>query len=353
MLEIRGLSKELGAFSMRNVTFEVAEGEYFVLLGASGVGKTVLLETIAGLMKPEAGQIMLDGRDVTWVGPQNRKIGIVYQDQALFPHLSVYQNIAYGLRCRKLGGLAVRKRVGELAEQVGVSQLLNRGVETLSGGEAQRVSLARTLATDPRCLLLDEPISSLDVASRGEMRSLLRNLNRRGQTMLHVTHDYEEALSLASRIAVMENGRIAQVDAPEAIFHNPQSEFVASFVGIKNFFSGTLTASDDGGQLCHFTTREGVTFSVLSKEAAGPGCIIFRSEDVLISMKRPETSARNVFDGVVLDIIPAALGVEVSIEIGVRISAILTRSSVKNLAFSIGDKVCVHFKAGACRFLPE
>ncbi|MBN2207804.1 MAG: ABC transporter ATP-binding protein [Candidatus Coatesbacteria bacterium] len=351
MLKIEGLSKRLGSFSMQDVSFTVGEGDYFVLLGASGVGKTVLLETIAGVMRPDAGQVRLDGRDITMEKPQNRNIGLVYQDQALFPNLSVRQNIAYGLKCRGVGRSESRLKVKELAESLGALPLLDRDVESLSGGEAQRVALARTMATKPKCLLLDEPIASLDSKSRGEVRALLRDLNRRGQTILHVTHDYEEAVSLASRIAVMEDGRIVQQGLPESIFHNPKSEFVAGFVGIRNFFRGTLGQSSADGELSEFTGPGGIRFWVLTDMAPGAGCLIFRSEDVVISNERPKTSARNVFEGTILDIIPAKLGVEVSIQIGVEVSALLTKSSVGSLDLEIGKTVWVYFKASAVRFL--
>ena len=167
MLSVRNIAKSFGQFAIRDVSFDVAEGEYFVLLGASGVGKTVLLEIIAGLVEPDAGQVLLGGRDITVERIQTRGIALVYQDQALFPHLSARGNIAYGLRCRRLPRAEVRGRAAELAEVVGAEGLLDRGTESLSGGEKQRVALARALAAEPRCLLLDEPLASLDTGARG------------------------------------------------------------------------------------------------------------------------------------------------------------------------------------------
>jgi len=351
MLEVKNLSKRLDTFAMRDVSFNIGQGEYFVLLGVSGVGKTVLLEIIAGVMRPDRGTIALDGRDITFRKAQNRSIGLVYQDQALFPHLSVRQNIAYGLRCRKASRSEVREKVTNFAERVGAQDILDRNVESLSGGEAQRVALARTMVTEPRCLLLDEPIASLDAQSRGEVRSLLRDLNRRGQTILHVTHDYEEAVSLASRIAIMEGGTIAQTGSPEDIFHHPNSEFVANFVGIKNFFRGTLEPPAPGGQLSRFADPSGLRLWVLTDQAPGTGCLLFRSQDLAIANERPQTSAKNIFEGQIIDIIPAKLGVEVTVQIGVKVSALLTRSSINSLRLEIGKTVWVHFKASAGRFL--
>jgi len=351
VLRLAGLSKDLGDFALRDASFEVAEGEYFVVLGASGVGKTVLLETIAGLIRPDAGRILLDGRDITGERIQRRRLALVYQDQALFPHMSVRANIAYGLRARGLGRARTRARVGELASQVGAEHLLDRQPRTLSGGEAQRVALARALATEPRCLLLDEPISALDAGARGQMRSLLRRLGRAGQTVLHVTHDYEEAVSLSRRVAVMEEGRIAQVGRPEEVFGHPKSEFVARFVGIRNCFGGELLAGDGPGA-ARFSTK-GLVFDVLTDAPSGPGHLVVRSEDVTLSNSRPHSSARNAFPGTIIDIAPVRLGVEVSVHIGTEISALLTAQSVKELGLACGRKVFASFKASAAKFIPE
>ena len=350
MLSLRNITKRLEGFAIRDVSFDVAEGEYFVLLGASAVGKTVLLETIAGLLDPEAGQILLDGRDITGERIQKRRISLVYQDRALFPHLSVRQNIAYGLRCRRLPRARAAERTGKLAERVGVEHLLDRGTETLSGGEAQRVALARALGTEPRCLLLDEPLSALDTNSRAQMRSLLRKLNRRGHTLLHVTHDYEEAISLASRVAIMEAGRIVQVGTPDEVFRHPKSEFVARFIGIRNCFKGRLRYSAGDGALGEFVTA-GPVFRVLAEAPAGPGYLMLRSEDITVANARSETSARNTFVGIIVDIAAARLGVEVSVDIGVEVSALVTAASVAKLNLACGKEVCVSFKASAARFI--
>ncbi len=349
MLSVSNLNKCLGEFTMKEVSFEVAEGDYFVVLGASGVGKTVLLETIAGLMDPDAGEVALDGRDITRERIQKRRISLVYQDRALFPHLSVRANIDYGLS-RELSRAERRCMAGKLAEDVGVAHLLDRAPETLSGGEAQRVALARALGTEPRCLLLDEPISALDTKSRGEMRALLRKLNRQGHTMLHVTHDYEEAISLASRVAVMEGGRIAQVGTPEEVFLHPRGEFVARFVGIRNFYRGEIEGPADSRGARKFTAP-GAEFYILSDAREGPGHLMLRCEDVTVANARPESSALNTFEGTVVDLAPARLGVEVTVDVGVEISALVTARSADKLGLKCGREVFVSFKASAARFI--
>ena len=349
MLRVESLDKRLGAFALEDVSFEVAEGEYLVLLGPSGAGKTVLLETLAGVMRPDRGRILLDGHDITRSRPQHRPLGLVYQDQALFPHMTVRRNIAYGLRRR--GGNR-RTRVAQIARAVGAESLLDRRPGTLSGGEAQRVALARTLATAPCCLLLDEPLSALDRQARNQARALLRRLHRDGQTVIHVTHDYEEALSLATRVGILEERRdrgaarctLTQHGTVEAVFHHPTSEFVARFVGIRNCFHGHLERDADDGGLAHFVAK-GMVVQVLSDAAPGPGCLMFRSEDVTLS--------QNCFRGVVTDIAPAILGVEVLVDVGLEVAALITAESRERLGLERGQKVWISLKATAARFVEE
>jgi molybdopterin-binding protein len=344
MLQIDGLSINLGAFRLAEVSFTVERGDYFVLLGESGAGKTVILELIAGLLSPNGGRVLLDGRDITSSPIQNRDIGLVYQDQALFPHLTVRRNIAYALPRSE------QERVAMLAAEVGVTSLLDRNPATLSQGEAQRVALARTLARRPRILMLDEPLASLDIVSRAGIRALLRRLHAHGQTILHVTHDYEEAVALATRVAVLEGGAISQVGSPDEVFHHPRSHFVARFVGVRNFFRGELTALPAGG--ARFQTGP-VEFHVTTTEAAGSGCVIFESKDVTLSNEPQRGSARNVFQGTVVEIEPVPQGLEVTIDIGVPIHAVITRESMAEMGLKPGAGVWVGFKSTALRFLPE
>ncbi len=346
MLRVEGLSKKLGDFTVRDVSFDVGRGDYFVLLGASGVGKTILLETITGITSPDAGRILFDGREITQESIQKRNIGLVFQNQALFPHMTVKQNIAYGLRSRAAGRGRTDNRVEEIARDLEITSLLGRRPGTLSGGEAQRVALARALATGPKCLLLDEPLSSLDVSARSGMRALLRRLNRSGITMVHVTHDYEEAIALATRIGVMERGTVVQTGPPDEIFRRPASEFVARFIGIRNFFPGVLITTG-----CAVFRFSGLALSILTDAKEGEGYIIIRSEDVVISLEPSRTSARNVFAGVIKDVFPVRLGIEVIVDIGVEIAALVTRESAEGLGLECGKRVWTSIKASAVRFV--
>jgi molybdopterin-binding protein len=339
--------------AIKDVSFEVQPSQYFVLLGASGVGKSVLLEIVAGLICPDDGQVFLDGKDVTCEEIQKRRIGLVFQNSALFPHMTVYDNVAYPLRCKGLKAPQIRKRVSELAEDFGFTGLLNRSPQTLSGGESQRVSLARAVASEPRCLLLDEPISSLDAKVRPEMRALLRKISANGQTMVHVTHDYTEAVSLATHIAVMEGGSIAQMGTVEEIFQRPKSEFVARFVGIRNFFRGRLEESRERQANTKLFNTDGLRFSVLTDSSGGNGFVCIRSKDVTISNAASRTSARNNFQGTIVDIEPVGVGVEVIVDIGTEVAALITAESVEALELHCGKKVWVSFKASAVKYIEQ
>jgi len=352
MLRVRNLGKDLRDFSVSNVSFDVDDGDYFVLLGASGVGKSVLLELLAGLTMPDEGNIEWDGIDITRERIQHRRMGLVYQDQALFPHMTVHQNLAYGLRHRKMRPRDLQERVLDLARSVNVSELLHRYPGTLSGGESQRVALARTLATNPRCLLLDEPLSSLDTQSRSDLQALLRSLHRKGHTVIHVTHEYKEAMALASHVAIMENGTITQTGSPSEVFHQPKSEFVARFVGIRNSFEGQFEAAADGDTLSTFTTR-GLKFRILSDAPSGTGFMVFRSEDLVVSRSRNDSSAQNCFEGKIVDMAPARLGAELIIDIGVKVAALVASESVERLGVECGQNVWVDLKASATRYIEK
>jgi molybdopterin-binding protein len=365
LLTVEKISRAFSSFEINNVSFDVQMGQYFVLLGASGTGKSVLLEIIAGLTRPDAGRISLNGKDITDEKIQKRNISLVFQNSTLFPHMTVYDNIAYPLRSTA-GKSQISKRVDKLAEDFGVMNFLMRKPQTLSGGESQRVSLARAIASEPECLLLDEPLSSLDAKSRPQMRALLRKINAEGQTIIHVTHDYTEAVSLGTHIAVMEEGTIVQAGTVEDIFQHPKSEFIARFIGVRNFFKGQLKASIHHAGLKKFQT-DGLVFSVLTDNSAGAGFVCIRSEDITIlntCAASGPTSARNNFSGTIVDIVRNGPGVEVIVDIGkdtkqavksnnFEIAALISSESTQLLNLSRGKKVHVSFKASAVKYVEE
>jgi len=222
MISIRNLSVDLGDFQLRDLSLEIASGEFFILMGPTGAGKTILLEAIIGLVPVAGGEIFLDGDRITHLPPEKRQIGIVYQDYALFPHLTVRENIAFGRRFQAAAGVKNSELPADLLATLELEPLLSRYPGTLSGGEQQRVALARALAVSPRVLLLDEPLSALDPRFREELRHYLRLLHRQtGTTFLMVTHDFAEALALAERLAVINRGRLEQAGTPEEIFRQP------------------------------------------------------------------------------------------------------------------------------------
>jgi ABC-type sugar transport system ATPase subunit len=236
MLEIRQISKSYHGFQLKEINLDIRQGEYFVVTGPSGAGKSVLFEIIAGIIHADSGELFLKKSNITNSAVQKRKIGLVFQDNTLFPHLTVKQNIAYPLKVKKLNQSDISKRVAKLAEDMGIESILNRKPAKLSGGEIQRVSIARALAGKADCLLLDEPLSSLDVQSKDEIRLILKKIHQEGLTVLHITHDQREAFHLADRMAVMVNGEIIQCDQPLQICKAPKSKFVADFIGFRNFY---------------------------------------------------------------------------------------------------------------------
>jgi putative spermidine/putrescine transport system ATP-binding protein len=235
-LRLEGIRKNYGSVvAVAGVDLVVDEGEFFTLLGPSGSGKTTLLRLIAGFERPDAGKIELAGRDVTGVPPYARQTNTVFQDYALFPHMTVGENIGYGLRIKHVAGAERRQRVARALAMVRLSGLENRRTNQLSGGQRQRVALARAVINEPQVLLLDEPLGALDLKLRQEMQIELKQIQKEvGITFVYVTHDQEEALTMSDRVAVMSNGQIEQIGSPVDVYERPATEFVAGFIGISN-----------------------------------------------------------------------------------------------------------------------
>jgi len=345
MLEIKNISKKYKDFNLNDINFSVESGEYFVLLGESGAGKSLILEIIAGLITPDDGKVLLNSNDITNQKIQKRNIGLVFQDYAVFPHLTVYENIAYPLRSKKLNKSEINNKVVEFANKTGIASLLKRKPNTLSGGELQRVSLARTLALEPNCLLLDEPLSSLDIQLRNELQQLLRKLHNEGITIVHVTHNFDEAVALANKVGIIKNGKIVQTGTPKEVFHNPKSKFVANFTGIKNFYNAVIKSKEI------VILENNVEIVYISGKDKGAGIVMFRSEDIVLSINKPDSSMCNNLHGKVLEMIPTKFGMEIIIDIGVKISALITQKSVDRLQLSVNKYVWISIKASAIRFI--
>jgi iron(III) transport system ATP-binding protein len=250
MLRLENLTRRFGdTVAVDGVSLDVPAGEFLTLLGPSGCGKTTTLRMIAGFEHPTSGRVVLGDRDVSQLPPQKRDVGMVFQNYALFPHLDVWENVAFGLKSRGDRKDSIGPRVERALALVEMAPYARRKVQTLSGGQQQRVALARALAPEPPLLLLDEPLSNLDAAlrerTRDELRALLKQL---GMTAVFVTHDQEEAFALSDRVAVLNRGRLQQLGTPEALYASPANAFVASFLGRANFFSATLDTADGDGE---------------------------------------------------------------------------------------------------------
>ncbi len=305
-LQISGISKHFGDFvAVNDVSLDIYKGELFSLLGGSGCGKTTLLRMLAGFEEPTHGKILIDGVDMTGVAPYQRPVNMMFQSYALFPHMTVEQNVAYGLKRDGIAAEEVRDRVNTMLGMVELSEFVKRKPNQLSGGQRQRVALARALVKNPKVLLLDEPLAALDKRLREQTQYELMNIQDQiGITFIVVTHDQEEAMTLSTRIAVMDQGKFVQTGTPTEIYEYPQSRFVAQFIGSANMFEGEVEGKS--GDLVSINV-EGFEKPFLVEhegdiEVGKKVCIALRPEKVQLSAELSETPLENVLSGVVEDI---------------------------------------------------
>ena len=344
MIRIEDLSKDWKEFKISHVDLQIKNNEYFVILGPSGSGKTMLLELIAGMWPPDSGRVYMDNQDITWSPLEKRGVGFVYQNYMLFPHKTVFENIAFGLKVRKIAKDEIKVRVKEIMELLDISNLTDRLPRTLSGGEQQRTALARALIIYPKVLLMDEPLSALDRKTRDELIQKLKEIHQRFDiTIIHVTHNFDEALMLADRIAIMRNGEISQVGTSTEIFRHPADKFVADFVGAENIIEGI--AKKDGKKLTLIDTGNISIYSTEQKK--GHVHITVRPEDIILSIKKVETSARNVFEGQIKEIVDTGALIKLTIDVGDPLVVFLTRQSFLDMELNIGKTVWTYFKATA------
>jgi ABC-type Fe3+/spermidine/putrescine transport system ATPase subunit len=334
----RGARARERGFSLRDVSFSIEQGQTLVLLGPSGAGKSVLLETLAGFHRARAGQIWLCGRDITFLPPEERGMGLMFQDYALFPHLTVEANVAFGLR-RSAGR---ERRVDEALGLVGARHLVGRRPATLSGGEKQRVALARALAVEPRLFLFDEPLSALDATTREglreELRGLLRSLNA---TSIYVTHDHVEALALGDAIAVIRDGAIQQLGPPHQVFARPADAWVAAFVGMQVICPEALLPGGPGRALVRL--GDGTLEATCGAGAdLATAWLAFRPEDLrierLAAADRPDHGGARATVEAILPVGPLQ---RLDLCAGARFSALLGRRECRLLGLSPGDRVAV------------
>ena len=245
IIELKGITRSFddnGFIAVKDFNLEVKKGEFVTFLGPSGCGKTTTLRMIAGFDMPTEGQILLNGKDIAHLPPNKRPINTVFQRYALFPHMNIYDNIAFGLKIKKMSKSEISRKVKKVLEMVDLEGFENRKVSTLSGGQQQRIAIARALVNEPEILLLDEPLGALDLKMRKEMQIELKNMHDKlGITFIYVTHDQEEALTMSDKIVVMSEGKIQQIGTPEDIYNEPINAFVADFIGESNIFKGIMT----------------------------------------------------------------------------------------------------------------
>ncbi|MGB9177841.1 MAG: ABC transporter ATP-binding protein [Pyrinomonadaceae bacterium] len=345
LLSLQNISKRYGATeAVADLSLEVLRGEFFGLLGPSGCGKTTTLRMIAGLETPDAGAILFDKRDITRLSPERRGFGMVFQNYALFPHLNVYENVAFGLRARHRPKGEVAERVSSALALVQLPGYERRRVDELSGGQQQRVAIARAIAIEPALLLFDEPLSNLDVALREETRSELRELvTRLGLTAVYVTHDQEEAFALCDRISVMDAGRIRQTGTPREIYEHPAQLSVARFLGRNNFIEvmrlSAMHANDavfktlQGGHTLHVSAQANA-FGPLNK----PLTLAIRPEHLQITKSESDAQAVNTLQARVREISFSGATTTIRLDAGgLALEALaLSPDSIK-----VGDEVCV------------
>ena len=354
-MTVQGLGSRVGRFALRDVSFEVPDAGYGVVIGPAGSGKTTLLETVAGIRQQTAGSVRFGDREVGSAPPESRDIGFVYQHAFLFPHLTVEENIAYGASDI---GVAL-----EVTDRLGASELTKRDVRSLSGGERQLVALARALARRPAVLLLDEPFSALDPRRRTLVRREVRAIHRAwGISVLQVTHDFTEAGLLGDVAILLDAGRVLQYGPPERVFRQPASPYVAEFLGAENVFAGTVRRLEDLPPDWEQAVEAGpdprahalefrcgdLTIHTVGDAPDGPAYAVIRAEEVVIAPDAQATSVRNQFAGRVSEVATLGALTRVTVQIGsVPLVAALTTRSARELAVVPGRAMVVSFKAMA------
>jgi len=353
-IRIDKVTKRFGATAaVNNVSLQIGRGEFFSLLGPSGCGKTTLLRMIGGFAFPDEGAIALDGEDITALPPNRRPTNMVFQSYAIFPHLNVRDNIAYGLRVERLAAAERNARVDEALALIRLSGYGDRRAQELSGGERQRVALARALVKRPKVLLLDEPLGALDKRLREAMQIELRQIQRDvGITFIFVTHDQEEALSMSGRVAVMEKGRVLQVADPKTLYDKPVSRAVADFIGTMNFFPGRVTDISDGKAVVETAAvgRMEVSLDGGGRFSSGANVLIaIRPEKLLLT---PEQPNRPSVQGRILA--ASYLGDRSQIQVSIPgTDAPIAVVAQTSMPFHTGDMAYVSWGAGAPIVLPE
>jgi spermidine/putrescine transport system ATP-binding protein len=341
MVELRNVTKRFGAYeALKEASFEIRAGEFMTFLGPSGCGKTTCLRLISGFDTPTSGQIFLDGKDLTFEPPYRRDVNQVFQNYALFPHLTIYENIAFGLRMKKIPPAQIRERVDRVVKMTSLEDFTTRKPAQLSGGQRQRVALARAIVCEPKVLLLDEPLSALDAKLRTQMRVELKQLQKKlGITFIFVTHDQEEALTMSDRVAVLNAGRVEQIGTVNEIYYKPATRFVASFIGESNIVEAEILRSE--GEFLHCRLEGGLELDVRTPNPPAHSQILLSLRPEKIRLTRENPGGRNSFPGTIeMEIFKGAVDdLTISVQGGLQLGAVLTNDGQAESDLHEGERV--------------
>lgn len=343
MIRLSNVYKRIGDFNIANVNLNIDANEYFVILGPTGAGKTIILEIISGMYKPDQGEVWINGQNMSSEAPEQRNIGFVYQDYMLFPHLNVLENISFALKIKKVPPRIIKQKIEKTTVMLDIGDLMQRNPATLSGGEQQRVALARALVTEPEVLLLDEPLSALDPRSKETFQQELKTIHEQVKTTtIHITHDFNEAFILADRIGIMHDGELVEVGTPREIFQKPNSEFVAEFVGMENIYEGKMENDGEGS----YVRIGSVCISVVSG-LRGKVRVAIRPEDIIITRERFSSSARNMLKARIIKIKSHGAFMKVILDAGISLAVLVTKQAIEEMNLEVGQSVLAVFKASA------
>ncbi|MFM8763839.1 MAG: ABC transporter ATP-binding protein [Spartobacteria bacterium] len=353
MLELRQVSKRFGSHeALKDASFTIHAGEFMTFLGPSGCGKTTCLRLISGFDTPSSGQVFIDGKDVTFDPPYRRDVNQVFQSYALFPHLTIYENIAFGLRMKRVAPADITRRVERVVQMTALGDFVNRMPAQLSGGQRQRVALARAIVCEPKVLLLDEPLSALDAKLRNQMRLELKQLQKKlGITFIYVTHDQEEALTMSDRVAVLNAGRIEQIGAVGEIYHKPATRFVASFIGDTNIVEADILDSDSGMLRCRL--HGGLELHVRKPESPPAGKVILSLRQEKIRLHRSHPGLPNSFPcRVTMEIFKGAVNeLALATQGGPTLGALIANDGEDGKDFHEGDQIFASIDPGDIRIV--
>lgn len=351
MLELRNINLKLRDFELNDISLKIEKGEYHMLVGPSGSGKTLILNIIAGFVKADSGQVLLNEKDITGFVPQLRNVSYLFQDLALFPNMSVAENVAFPLVVRHMNKQDIEEKVKKYLEFAEVYHLKDRGISKLSGGEKQRVALARNLITESGILMLDEPFSAIDTQLKLSLKKLLKKISDIGVTIIHVTHNIEEVISLAHKITVIENGKILSTGTYKEVFSRPLNIFMAGFSGYKNFYKVKNTVRIGDSNYVDIVAENNpdvtVRFEILENTDTEFNSLIIDSSSIILSENELLSSARNSFEGIVQSVFRMESAYEVELDIGIPVWIKITENSFNELGVEAGKKMWLSFKASA------